>query len=324
VKADKESLARITTSRLDGQTIYIAGHTGLVGSALYRYLSKNSNASLLTISRSDLELTQYDAVERFLKEQKPDWVVIAAGRVGGIGANAAYPAEFIYQNLMIEANLIHASWRLGIRQLINFGSACVYPKDCPQPMKVEALWTGKLEPTSQPYAVAKLAGMEMCEAYNRQYRTRYINAIPANLYGPGDHFDLDRAHVIAALLRRFHDATKQGLEEVKLWGTGKARREFLFVNDLAEACQFLLTNYEGTGPVNIGSGETCSIQELAQTLVEVTGYQGKIVWDSSKPDGAEEKSLDSKPLFDLGWKPKTSLKDGLKRTYAWFLEKNQE
>jgi len=308
---------------LEGSRIYLAGHAGLVGAALHRRLSKIRGLQLTVAPRRELDLTQYAAVEKFIRARKPDIVVNAAGLVGGIGINAALPAEFIYQNLMIQAHLVHAAWKNGVRGLLNFGSGCMYPVACPQPMKPDVLLTGKLEPTSRSYAIAKLAGMEMCVAYNRQYGTRYINAIPANVYGPGDRFETDRAHVISALIRKFHDARKKSAREVVLWGTGKARRQFIFVDDLAEACLILLEKYEGNDPVNIGSDQVCAVAKLAVLAAKVVGFRGRIAWDTSKPDGPKEKTLDSQVILDLGWRPRTDLQTGLKQTYRWYLSKTQ-
>ena len=298
---------------------YLAGHTGLVGSALLRGWADRPEIEWLTATRRELDLTDGLAVTRWLASVKPDAVIMAAGHVGGIAANTQAPAQFIYDNLMIEANLIHATWKSGARRLINFGSACMYPHECAQPMSPSRLMTGILEPTSEPYAMAKLAGWSMCAAYNRQYGTEFITVIPCTLYGPGDSFGLE-SHVISALLRKFHDAKAHGRREVTLWGTGAPRREFLFADDVAEACELVLKRYTGEAPVNIGAGGAISIRHVAQLAAEIVGFEGTLHWDVSQPDGAPMKLLDSSMLRALGWSPRTSLRDGMAKTYAWFLE----
>ena len=308
-------------TELEGRTIYIAGHAGLVGSALMRRFAGLRSVRLLTIPHGGLDLRYPEAVEAFLRRERPEIVVIAAGRVGGIQANASAPAEFIYDNLMMQTNLIHGAWNAGVRRLLNFGSSCMYPRECPQPMRPEQLMTGRLEPTSEPYALAKLAGWSLCAAYNRQYGTDYITAIPCTLYGPGDNFDLVRGHVLSALVRKFHEAREAGRDRVTLWGSGEARREFLFVDDLAEACELLLRVYEGSEPINVGTGASCSIRELAEAVAEVVGFRGSVEWDRSQPDGAPEKQLDSQRIRALGWQPQTDLRRGLERTYHWFLSR---
>ncbi len=300
------------------RSLYIAGHTGLVGSAMVRHLSDRAGCRVITAASSQLDLRDSRAVQAFLERERPEGVMLAAGLVGGISANMRRPAEFLYDNLMIEANVIHASWKTGVQRLLNFGSGCVYPKDCPQPMRPEHLMAGKMEPTSEPYALAKLAGMRLCDAYNRQYGTRFVNAIPCTVYGPGDNFDLQEGHVLSALLRRVHEAKEAGKTTVTLWGTGNPRREFIYADDLAEACELLLDRYADAGPVNIGAGEICSIGQLAERCAEVVGYCGRIEWDRSRPDGAPEKRLDSSEIRSLGWMPKVGLKEGLQRTYRWF------
>lgn len=301
-------------------TIYIAGHTGLVGSVLHARLAGREGLRVLGATRSEVDLTDNRAVEAYLGSEKPDIVVIAAGRVGGILANSTYPAEFLYQNLMIEANLIHGAWKTGVRRLLNFGSTCMYPKQSPSPMTPDRLMTGPLEATSEPYAIAKLAGLGLCSAYNRQYGTSYITAIPCTLYGPGDSFDPVNAHVVSALVRKFHDAREQGAREVVLWGTGAARREFLYVDDVAEACEILLRAYDGPLAVNVGSGESHAVREIAALIAEVVGFEGAIRWDHSRPDGAPDKLLASDVMRGLGWSPRTDLRRGLERTYRWFCE----
>lgn len=302
------------------QTLYIAGHTGLLGSALVRRFSLKASVRLVTVPRAQLDLTKSEEVQHFLKDIRPDAVIVAAGRVGGIAANQMEPAEFIYENLMIEANLIHGAWKSGVKSLLNFGSSCMYPRECPQPMRPVDLMTGPLEPTSEPYAIAKLAGWSLCTSYNRQYGTRFLTAIPATLYGPGDHPEPLRAHVLSSLLVKFHEARQEGRPEVTLWGTGTPRRDFLYVDDAAEACEVLLERADGDVPVNIGSGRSVSIQELALGIAEVVGFKGTIRWDATEPDGAPEKLLDNTQIRRLGWAPKTRLDTGLEDTYRWFLE----
>ena len=303
------------------RSIYIAGHTGLVGSALTRRFSGRAGLAVITASRSELDLLQSRAVERFLQERKPEVVVIAAGRVGGIAANSAQPAEFIYENLMIETNLIHGSWKAGVGRLLNLGSSCMYPKEAAQPMRCEDLQTGKMEPTSQPYAMAKWAGLALAQAYRAQYGVNYITAIPATVYGPGDNFDLKEGHVLSSLINRFHQAKEQSQPSITLWGSGWPRREFLYSDDLAEACELLLDRYDAGEPINVGSGQSCSIRELAEQVARTVRFRGEIRWDSSSADGAPEKRLESGPIRALGWAPKTGLTAGLERTYEWFLSR---
>ncbi len=300
-------------------SIYIAGHTGLVGSAFARRLSGRDNVTLLTVTRQELDLTDSRAVSAWLRRARPDIVVMSAGLVGGIHANAAQPAAFIYENLMIEANVIHGAWQAGVGRVLNFGSACMYPKECPQPMRPEHLMTGRMEPTSEPYAIAKLAGLTMAETYNRQYGARVTTVIPCTLFGSGDNFDPESSHVVSGLIRKFHDARLRGAEEVALWGTGRPRREFLYVDDLVEACERVLS-VQPINPINIGSGESVAIRELAEQVRDVVGFTGRIEWMPSRPDGPLEKRLDSAPMRAMGWTPATPLRDGLRRTYDWFLE----
>lgn len=302
------------------RSVFVAGHTGLVGSALLRRWEGRSGLRVITAPRKELDLTDSAAVEKFLLRERPEAVVVAAGRVGGIRANASRPAEFIRDNLLIEAGLIHGSWKAGVKRLLNFGSGCMYPRECPQPMSPAQLMAGRMEPTSEPYATAKLAGWVMCQAYNRQYGTRYVTAIPATVYGPGDNFDLEAGHVMSALIRKFHEAKESGEAKVTLWGTGDAKRELIYSDDLAEACELLLEKHEGDGPVNVGSSGPVSIRELAAATAEVTGFRGRMEWDSSRPDGAPVKWLDSAEVRAMGWKPRTGLKEGLEKTYSWFLE----
>ncbi len=305
---------------LKGLKVYIAGHRGLVGSAIARRLSRLGGLRLITAIRKELDLTDGRAVERFLQDARPDIVIMAAGKVGGVLANSLYPAEFIYENLIMEANLIQGSWKAGIKQVLYFGSSCMYPKGCRQPMDPEFLMSGKLESSSEPYAIAKLAGLSLCSSYNQQYGTSYLTAIPCNLYGPGDSFDPTFAHVISAMISKFQKARSEGDESVAVWGDGEAQREFLYVDDLAEACELLLRCYDKPGPINIGSGDFFTIREIADAVRDVVGFRGEICWDPSGPAGAREKLLDSKPIRELGWSPRTDLHSGLERTYAWFLE----
>jgi nucleoside-diphosphate-sugar epimerase len=274
----------------------------------------------LLATRAELDLCDQRAVERWLKRQRPDVVIIAAGHVGGIVANASHPADFIYENLMIETNLIHGAWQAGVKRLLNFGSSCMYPRACPQPMTTDLLMTGRLEPTSEPYAIAKWAGVSLSASYHRQHGTQYISTIPCTVYGPADSFDTDASHVLSALIRRFHEALEQGRPEVTLWGSGSARREFLYADDLAEACEVVLEAYHGSEPINIGSGQSRTIHELAELVTEVVGFRGRIQWDPTRPDGAPEKVLDSSYMRQLGWLPRTDLRTGINQTYRWFLE----
>jgi len=306
--------------QLEHLKVYIAGHTGLVGSALVKRLSRLEGVELIKATRTELDLTDAHAVQKFLRRVQPDIVVNTAGKVGGILANSLYPAEFLYQNVMIEANLIHSSWKAGVKRMLNFGSACMYPKECRQPMSPEALMTGRMEPTSEPYAIAKLVGLSLCLSYNRQYGTSYITAIPCNLYGPGDSFDPTSAHVVPALINKLFKARVDRTDKVTLWGDGSAARELLYVEDLAGACELLLRCYEGPDPINVGSGEAHTLREIAGLIAEVVGFRGEICWDPSGPEGAREKLLDSSELRALGWLPSASLRSGLEKTYKWFLE----
>lgn len=299
--------------------IYIAGHQGLVGSALVRLLKSHGFTNLITQSYPGLDLRNQKDTEIFFEREKPEYVIVAAARVGGIKANTDYPAQFIYDNMMIASNVIHSAYQNKIKKLLFLGSNCIYPRLCPQPIREEYLLTGSCEPTNEPYAIAKIAGLKMCEAYNRQYGAQFISAMPANLYGPGDTFDLAVSHVAPALLAKFHQAKMDGKDHVVVWGTGNARREFLYVDDLAQALLFLLENYDGPGPINVGCGQDMTIAELAHTIKEVVGFSGEIVFDASKPDGTPQKLLDLTKINALGWQPKTSLKVGLRNTYEWYL-----
>jgi len=298
--------------------IFIAGHRGLVGSALLRRAEKLGYKNLIMKTRQELDLTDQKAVAAFFSEQKPEYVFMAAAKVGGIWANATYPAEFIYENITIQTNLIHQSYRHGIKKLLFLGSSCIYPKNAPQPMKEEHLLTGTLEPTNEPYAIAKIAGIKMCQAYNRQYGTNFISVMPTNLYGPGDNYDLETSHVIAALIRKFHEAKVRNDLKVVVWGTGTPKREFLFIDDLADACFFLMQNYNESEIINIGYGKDITINSLAGLIKQVVGYNGNIVYDETKPDGVSQKILDTTKLSTLGWNPQHDLKEGLKKTYASF------
>lgn len=300
--------------------IYIAGHQGLVGSALVRALKAAGFERLLLRAHRELDLRQQAAVEDFFAREKPDYVFLAAAKVGGIWANNTYPAQFIYDNLMIQTNVIHQAYEHGVKKLLFLGSSCIYPKYCPQPMKEEYLLTGPLEPTNEPYAIAKIAGLKMCQAYRRQYGCRFISVMPTNLYGPGDNFDPMHSHVIPGLMYRLHWAKIQGQPQVTIWGTGKPRREFLYSDDLAAACLFLMQHYNEELPINIGVGRDITIQELTRLLAEVIGYQGDLVFDPSYPDGTPQKLLDITRLQQLGWQAKTDLHQGLRQTYAWFLQ----
>ena len=314
--------------------VYVAGHRGLVGSAIVRRLTSPSPlagegrgeggyTNILTRTHSELDLTDQRAVNEFFEKEKPQFVFIAAAKVGGIYANNTYRADFIYQNLMIESNLLHASYRHGVKKLLFLGSSCIYPKLAPQPMKEEHLLTGLLEPTNEPYAIAKIAGIKMCDAYNRQYGTNFMSAMPTNLYGPGDNYDLKNSHVLPALIRRMHEAKVQGAKEVVVWGSGAPKREFLYSDDLADACVFLMErcNAADIGEfINIGVGKEITIRELAELIAEIVGFRGKLVFDSSKPDGTPRKLLDVSRFQALGWQAKTSFREGIAKAYADYLK----
>jgi len=302
--------------------IYVAGHRGMVGSAIVRKLQKEGYANLLLRSRQELDLLDQTVVRRFFEAEKPEYVFLAAAKVGGILANDTYRAQFIYENLQIQNNIIHSAWQSGVKKLLFLGSSCIYPKHAPQPMKEEHLLTGPLEPTNEPYAVAKIAGIKMCQAYNDQYGTDYISVMPTNLYGPNDNFDLQTSHVLPALIHKFHKAKKDRLPAVEIWGTGSPKREFLHVDDLADACLFLMKNYSGNNFLNIGVGEDISIKDLALLIKKIVGYQGKLSFDTSKPDGTPRKLLDVGRLHRLGWKATIGLEEGIAQTYRWFLANN--
>jgi GDP-L-fucose synthase len=300
--------------------IYVAGHRGLVGSAIIRKLSADGYTNIITRTSKELDLREQGAVREFFAAEQPDYVFLAAARVGGILANDSYPADFLYQNLMIEANVIESSRVNGVKKLLCLGSTCIYPKLAPQPLKEEYLLTGPLEPTNEWYAVAKIAGIKLCQAYQRQYGCKFISAMPTNLYGPEDNFDLESSHVMPALIRKFHEARVNSQPTVTVWGTGKPLREFLHVDDCADACVYLMRHYDGEDIINIGVGTDLPISELAARVGEVVGYQGRIVYDTSRPDGTPRKLVDVSRINALGWRARISLPDGLAATYAWFLE----
>jgi GDP-L-fucose synthase len=300
-------------------SIFVAGHRGLVGSAIVRRLQAAGLRNLVLRDRQELNLTRQSAVEEFFAETRPEYVFFAAAKVGGILANDSYPAEFLQDNLVIQTNIIDAAYRTGTRKLLFLGSSCIYPKHAPQPMPEDCLLTGPLEPTNEWYAIAKIAGLKMCQAYRKQYGFNAISAMPTNLYGPGDNFSLKNSHVLPALLRKVHEAKEAGAAQVEVWGTGKPRREFLHVDDLADACFFLMQNYDGDGWVNVGWGRDETIAELADTIRRVVGFTGSLRFDSSKPDGTPRKLLDTTRLTALGWSPKIGLEAGIRSTYEWFL-----
>ncbi|GGS47341.1 GDP-L-fucose synthase family protein [Streptomyces badius] len=301
-----------------GSRVFVAGHRGLVGSAVARRLADDGH-EVLTRGRDLLDLRDAARTETYLKEVRPDAVVLAAAKVGGIMANSTYPVQFLEDNLRIQLSVIAGAHAAGTKRLLFLGSSCIYPRLAPQPIREESLLTGELEPTNEAYALAKIAGIVQTQSYRRQYGASYISAMPTNLYGPGDNFDLETSHVLPALIRRLHEARRDGAPEVTLWGSGSPRREFLHVDDLAAACVTLLEAYDGDEPVNIGCGEDLTIRELAETVREVTGYEGRIVWDTSKPDGTPRKLLDVTRLNALGFTPEIPLRDGIARTYAWWL-----
>ena len=298
----------------------MAGHGGLVGSAIVRQLRANSYANVLTATRSQLDLRDQAAVNYWFRASRPEHVILAAGTVGGILANSTRPAEFIYDNMLIHATVVHAAYLYGVKKLLYLGSSCIYPREAPQPMAEDALLTGPLEPTNESYAIAKIAGIKLCEAYRRQYRCNFISAMPTNLYGPNDNFDLNASHVLPALIRKFHDAKVSGASVVTIWGSGNARREFLHVEDLADACLFLMREYNDERHVNVGTGEDLSIRELAELIRGVVYPAASLLFDTSKPDGSPRKLLNVSKIHALGWRHKNDLKDGIASTYAWFLE----
>lgn len=304
--------------------VFVAGHRGLVGSAILRRLATERYDHVLTATREQLDLRDQAAVNYWFKANRPEYVFLVAGTVGGIMANATRPAEFIYDNMMIHATVVHAAHLFGVRKLLYLGSSCIYPRECPQPMAEDALLTGPLEPTNESYAVAKIAGIKLCQAYRRQYGCDFISAMPTNLYGPHDNFDLTSSHVLPALIRRFHDARVEGREEVVVWGSGRPRREFLHVDDLADATVFLMQRYAEEGHINVGTGEDLSIEDLARLVARVVHPAARILFDASKPDGTPRKLLDVTRLHGLGWRHRTALEDGIAGTYQWFLDNRAE
>ncbi|WP_136526977.1 GDP-L-fucose synthase [Geomonas ferrireducens] len=300
--------------------IFVAGHRGLVGSALVRELERRGFSNLVLRKSSEVDLRDQAAARAFFEAERPDYVLLAAAKVGGIVANNSFPADFIYDNLMIQNNVIHSSYLVGVKKLLMLGSTCIYPKLAPQPIREESLLTGPLEPTNEPYAIAKIAGIKMCQSYNRQYGTRFICAMPTNLYGPNDNFDLTTSHVLPALIRRFHEAKAAGAADVTIWGTGTPYREFVHVDDVARASLFLMERYEGWDPVNVGSGQELTIGDLAKKIAAVVGFTGKILFDSSKPDGTPRKLCDVSRIHELGWRHEIELDEGLASTYRWYLE----
>ena len=299
--------------------IYVAGHRGMVGSAIVRRLTSGGYTNLVARTHRELDLLDQRAVFGFLRDVRPDYVFMAAARVGGIHANDTRRAEFIYENLTIEANLIHGAWQAGVDRLLFLGSSCIYPRDCPQPIKEDSLLTGPLEPTNEPYAVAKIAGIKLCESYNRQYGTHFVGAMPTNLYGPNDNYDLESSHALPALLRKAHEAAVRRDRQLVVWGSGKPMREFLHVDDMADACVFLMEQGVGDGLYNVGSGSDVSIRQLAELIVEVVGFDGEIVFDASKPDGTPRKWLDVSRLSSLGWRARIPLRRGIETTYRAYV-----
>jgi GDP-L-fucose synthase len=304
---------------LSGKRIWVAGHRGMVGSALVRRL-RSEACTLLTVDRDTLDLRRQRDTETWIEGQRPDAIVIAAARVGGIAANNAWPAEFIYENLAIETNIIHGAWKAGVAKLLFLGSSCIYPKLATQPIPEEALLTGALEPTNEWYAIAKIAGIKLCQAYRTQYQADFISAQPSNLYGPFDNFDLTSSHVVPALIAKVHRATRVKASFIEVWGTGRPRREFLHVDDLADALVFLLKHYSGPVPINIGSGEEVTIRELADLIAKTAAFRGNVLFDPSKPDGSPRKLLDCRRLTELGWRPRIGLRAGVKGAYDWYVD----
>jgi GDP-L-fucose synthase len=302
------------------EKIYIAGHTGLVGSAIMRALKAQGYSRFVLHTIDEIDLTQQSSVDELFKREKPEYVILAAAKVGGIHANNTYPADFIYVNLQLECNIIHAAKNNGVKKLLFLGSSCIYPKFAQQPMKEDYLLDGKLEPTNEPYAIAKIAGIKMCQAYNRQYGTNFISVMPTNLYGPYDNFDLQSSHVLPALIRKFVDARTLSAPSVTVWGTGAAKREFLFVDDLADACVYLMNHYNESEIINIGVGKDITILELATMIKEEVGYTGAIEFDTTKPDGTPRKLLDVSKIHSVGWTAKTPLREGIRKTIQWYLE----
>jgi len=304
--------------------VYVAGHKGMVGSAIVRNLKSKGYNHIIERTSSDLDLTVQSEVNRFFAAEKPDYVFLAAAKVGGILANSTYPAEFLYQNLMIELNVIHAAYMYGVKKLLFLGSSCIYPKMAPQPIKEEYLLSGPLEPTNEAYALAKIGGIALCKFYRRQYGSDFISAMPTNLYGVNDNFDLNNSHVLPALIRKFHEAKIAAQPEVSIWGTGTPRREFLFVDDLADACVFLMNEYSDELHINIGTGEDIEIRQLAALIMNIVGYNGRLTYDLSKPDGTPRKVLDVSRLRNLGWVSSMGLREGVSRVYAWYCDQDNK
>jgi GDP-L-fucose synthase len=304
------------------RSVLVAGHQGLVGSAVVRNLRRDGDVKLITRTRKELDLRNHAVVDRFLRDIRPEAVIIAAAKVGGIQANSRYPVEFLLENLEIQNNLIAASFAVGVQKLLFLGSSCIYPKCAPQPLTEDAILSGPLESTNEPYALAKITGIKLCQAYARQYGANFISAMPTNLYGPNDNFDLENSHVLAALLRKAHEAKVADRRSLVVWGTGTPRREFLHSDDLADALRFLLENYDAPDPINIGCGQDVTIRELAEIVCDVVGFSGDLEFDHSKPDGVPRKLLDVSRLSKLGWKPRISLREGIGSTYDWFLKEN--
>ncbi|KQQ41142.1 GDP-fucose synthetase [Methylobacterium sp. Leaf125] len=311
------------TYDLSGKRVLVAGHRGMVGSALVRRLA-SEDCTVLTLGRDTVDLRRQAAVEDWMAAERPQALFLAAAKVGGIAANDSAPADFLYDNLMIEANLIQSAHAVGVEKLLFLGSSCIYPKMAPQPMAEDALLTGPLEPTNEWYAIAKIAGLKLCQAYRRQHGADFISAMPTNLYGPADNYDLQGSHVLPALLRKVHEAKRHHLQTITLWGTGTPYREFLHVDDLADACVHLMKAYSGEGPINVGSGQELTIRELAETIAEVLGWQGQLLFDATKPDGTPRKRLDTTRLEALGWQPRIDLRAGIADAYAWFRHHHPE
>ena len=301
-------------------SIFIAGHSGLAGSAILRALQSRGYSRLIVRTHQELELTDARAVKDFFQQERPESVFLAAAKVGGIQANNTLPAEFLRENLLIQTHVLHEAWQAGVKKLLFLGSSCIYPKLAPQPIPESALLTGELEPTNDAYALAKIAGIQLCKAYRKQHGANFIAVMPTNLYGPQDNFHPEHSHVLPALLRRFHEAQRDGLQEVTVWGSGTPKREFLHSDDLASACLFLMEHYDSPEIINIGWGQDCTIRELAEMIAETVGYTGTLKWDDSRPDGTPRKVLDNRKLSALGWEPKISLQEGLRLTYQWYLK----